>query len=196
MDSLVNAKGECEQLDSCIDFSESPYRLYRFLTDIENLLEENLSDRSLIQAICPLVRRLLTSSSWIQLAGLEPDPDLGWAVNTLYDEPDFPLTVQLVSWLPHQVSPIHNHGAWGVVAIISGLETNYLWQRAGDLKYPHKIRPMGEHILKAGEIIGFEPAAIHSIEALEPTFSFNLYGETKYDRRFEFNIAKSTAQLF
>jgi predicted metal-dependent enzyme (double-stranded beta helix superfamily) len=47
----------------------------------------------------------------------------------LYDEPDFPLTVQTVSWLPGQVSPIHNHATWGVVALISGTEKNTLWRR-------------------------------------------------------------------
>lgn len=196
MDWLVNTKGEFEQLPVAFDLPASPYRLYRFLTDVEDLLAEKKSDRQLIQAICPLVRRLLTSSTWIQLAGLEPDPDLGWAVQTLYDEPDFPLTVQLVSWLPNQVSPIHNHGAWGIVAILSGVEKNYLWQRAGNRQLPDQIKCVGDRILEAGDIIGFVPEAIHSIEALEPTISFNLYGETKYDQRFEFNLANSTAQLF
>jgi len=197
MDWLVNARGECEELSSSPDFlPESPYKLYRFLTDVEDLLGEMQSDRLLIQAICPLVRRLLTSSTWIQLSGLEPDPDLGWAVQTLYDEPDFPLTVQLVSWLPNQVSPIHNHGAWAIVAILSGVEKNYLWQRTGNRKLPDQVKSVGDRILAAGEIIGFVPEAIHSIEALEPTISFNLYGETRYDQRFEFNLINSSAQLF
>jgi len=197
MDWLVNARGECEELSSSPDFlPESPYKLYRFLTDVEDLLGEMQSDRLLIQAICPLVRRLLTSSTWIQLSGLEPDPDLGWAVQTLYDEPDFPLTVQLVSWLPHQVSPIHNHGTWGIVAIMDGVEKNLFWQRAGNLKFPDRIKPVGDRLLSAGEIIGFTSEAIHSIEALEATVSFNIYGETKYDQRFEFNPVNATAQLF
>lgn len=195
MNWLVNAKGECEQLSNSLNFPETPYRLYRFLTDVEDILGEIQGDRAIIQAITPLVRRLLTSSTWIQLSGLEPDPDLGWAVQTLYDEPDFPLTVQLVSWLPHQVSSIHNHGAWGIVAIIDGVEKNQFWRRAGD-RNPNKIEFVGDRILSAGEIIGFTSEAIHSIEALEPTISFNLYGETKYDRRFEFNVEDSSAQLF
>jgi len=197
MDWLVTARGECEQLSNPPDFStESPYKLYRFLTDIEDLLGQIQSDRLLIQGICPLVRRLLTSSTWIQLSGLEPDPDLGWAVQTLYDEPDFPLTVQMVSWLPDQVSPIHNHGTWGIVAIINGVEKNQFWDRVGDRKFPDKIKPVGDRTLGAGEIIGFTSAAIHSIRAIEATTSFNIYGETNYDRRFEFNLANSTAQLF
>ncbi len=201
MDWLVNANGESEQLHSPDDFSDSPYRLFRFLSDVEDLLLQQKNgendDRLLIHAICPLVRRLLTNSPWIQLSGLEPDPESGWAVHDLYDEPDFPLTVQVVSWLPHQVSPIHNHGAWGIVAIISGLEKNKFWRRTNsNRRFPDQIKPTGEKILSPGEIIGFVPDAIHEIEALEPTISFNLYGETKFDQRFEFNLATSTAQLF
>jgi predicted metal-dependent enzyme (double-stranded beta helix superfamily) len=196
MDWLVNTKGECAQISSPSLSADGSYRLYRFLTDLEDILNTTNDDRLIIQAICPLVRRLLISSPWIQLSGLEPDPDLGWAVQTLYDEPDFPLTVQLVSWLPHQVSPIHNHGAWGVVAIINGVEKNYFWQRVGDRKSPDKIKPVGDRLLLPGEIIGFTSEAIHSIEAIDTTISFNVYGETKYDQRFEFYLADSTAQLF
>jgi predicted metal-dependent enzyme (double-stranded beta helix superfamily) len=44
----------------------------------------------------------------------------------------------------------------------------------------------------------FLPDAIHQIEAIgeEPTMSFNLYGETNYDQRFEFDVEKATAQIF
>ena len=36
------------------------------------------------------------------------------------------------------------------------------------------------------------------IEAIgdEPTISFNLYGATDYDRRFEFNPLRATAEIF
>jgi predicted metal-dependent enzyme (double-stranded beta helix superfamily) len=40
--------------------------------------------------------------------------------------------------------------------------------------------------------------AIHHVAALgdEPTISFNLYGETDYDRRFDFDPIQGTAQNF
>jgi predicted metal-dependent enzyme (double-stranded beta helix superfamily) len=42
------------------------------------------------------------------------------------------------------------------------------------------------------------PDAIHSVEAIgdEPTISFNLYGETDYDQRFEFDPVTCTAKNF
>jgi len=42
------------------------------------------------------------------------------------------------------------------------------------------------------------PDAIHRVEALgdEPAISFNLYGETNYEQRFEFDPVNSTAKNF
>lgn len=199
-DWLVNEDGHCEVCESHSEreLSVPTYRLYRFLTDLEDILEKIKDERQRLEAIRPLVRRLLTSSEWLQGEYLEPDPETGWSVLMLYDEPDFPLTVQTVAWLPGRVSPIHNHATWGVVALISGQEKNRFWQRANNQELSEKIEQVGELILTPGEIISFLPDAIHSVEALgdEPTITFNLYGETNYEQRFEFDPVTCRAKNF
>lgn len=197
-DWLVTEEGKCEaweELADDLELSTGQYRLYRFLTDLEDILYKFQSDRQRLQAICPLVRRLLTSSEWLQGEYLEPDPQTGWSVLTLYDEPDFPLTVQTVAWLPGRVSPIHNHATWGVVALINGEERNTLWRRTDN---QGGIEKVGEIILTPGEIVSLMPDAIHSVEAIgnEPTISFNLYGETNYEQRFEFDPVTCSAKNF
>jgi predicted metal-dependent enzyme (double-stranded beta helix superfamily) len=196
---LVNKHGMCEEIEvSEIDLSDSPYRLYRFLTDLEDLLSKVSSDRDRLHAIVPLVQRLLTSSYWLQIPDDPPNPELGWSVQMLYDEPFFPLTVQLVTWLPGTKSTIHNHAAWGIVAMVNGQEKNTFWKRSPSPKFPNKIERVSDRTIGAGEIITFLPDAIHSIEAMgdEPTISFNIYGETDYDRRFEFDLDTKTAEQF
>lgn len=177
-----------EILDPAVDFN-SPYRLYRFLTDVEDIVNNISNDYQILQGIRPLVRRLLISSSWLQGEYLEPDPDTGWSVQMIYDEPDFPLTIQTVSWLPGKVSPIHNHGAWGIVALISGQEKNMFWRHSEDEKLTNFLEKTGECILEPGDIICLMPDAIHHVEAIgnSPTISFNLYGETNYEQRFEYD---------
>ncbi len=199
-DWIVTEEGQCEACESDSDFelSTNPYRLYRFLTDLEDILQKIPDERQRLQAIRPLVRRLLTSSEWLQGEYLEPDAETGWSVLMLYDEPNFPLTVQTVAWLPGRVSPIHNHATWGVVALISGQEKNTFWKRANNQELSGEIEQVGERIFTPGEIISFLPAAIHAVEALgdEPTITFNLYGETNYEQRFEFDPVACTAQNF
>ena len=175
-----------------------PYRLYRFLSDLDDVLTSTTDDDRRIQRIFPLVRQLLTSSYWLQMEYDEPSPKVGWSVKMLYQEPDYPLTVQMVAWLPGKVSPIHNHATWGIVAIISGEEKNRFWRRSPNARHPDRIEQVGEHILVPGDIIGFMPGAIHSVEPSgdEPTITFNIYGVTDFAQRYEFDAVKHTAKNF
>jgi predicted metal-dependent enzyme (double-stranded beta helix superfamily) len=199
-DWFATNEGLCQtgEFVSQVEALSHPYRLYRFLTDLEDVLERIQDDRLRLQAICPLVRRLLTSSDWLQITPLDPDPETGWEVLMLYDEPFFPLTVQLVAWAPGVTSPIHNHACWGLVALLSGQEKNTFWQRSPTAEFPDRIEPVGDRLLDPGDILCLMPEAIHQVEAIgkEPTISFNLYGETDYDRRFEFDPIQGTATNF
>ncbi len=199
-DWLITDGGNCEacEIKNDWEWTEKPYRLYRFLTDVEDILNKTSDERLILQAVRPLVRRLLTSSYWLAGEYKAPDSQRGWSVLTLYDEVDFPLTVQTVVWLPGRTSTIHNHGTWGIVALLDGEEKNSLWQRVGDSNVPNRIEKVGEKRLLPGDMMSFTSQAIHCVEALgnEPTVSFNLYGVTNYDRRFEFDSITHTAKKF
>lgn len=175
-----------------------PYRLFRFLTDLEDILLNISDDSDRLKAIMPLVRHLLTSSYWLQMEYDQPSPKTGWSVKMLYREPEYPLTVQMVAWQPGGMSPIHNHGAWGIVAIVSGTEKNRFWKRSPTAEHPDRLELVGEQILEPGEIIGFLPDAIHSVESVgdEATISFNIYGKTNYKQRYQFNEQDHTAKNF
>jgi len=122
------------------------------------------------------------SSSWLQSAVRKPDPNTGWSVFKLYDEPFFPWTVQTAAWLPGKTSEIHNHATWGVVAVIYGQEKNIFWKRSLNSDVENAVERVGDRILSPGDIITFVPNAIHCIETVgnEPTITFNLYGETSH----------------
>lgn len=197
---FVSNEGQCEAWEALYqpEALTSPYRLYRFLTDLEDILTTIPDVRSQLQAICPLVHKLLNSSSWLQIMSFDPNPETGWEVTMLYDEPFFPLTVQLVSWAPGATSPIHNHATWGLVSLLNGQEKNTFWHHAPTPAMPNRIEPVGDRLLVPGDILCFMPDAIHQIEAIgdQPTISFNLYGEANYDQRFEFDPSQGTAKNF
>jgi predicted metal-dependent enzyme (double-stranded beta helix superfamily) len=202
----VPLEGWAESIATQIYWSSKPYRLHRFLTDVEDIIWHESDDRVRLQKICPLVRRLLNSSEWILSNFSLPDPDTGWSVQLHYDEPDFPITVQTVVWSPQSVSPIHNHASWGIVAMLDGQEQNTFWKRSPTPALPDRIEETGSNLLTPGDILCLMPEAIHQIEAIpqsgrdangdEPTISFNVYGVTDYDRRFEFNLEQHTAVIF
>ncbi|MGD1861477.1 MAG: cupin [Leptolyngbyaceae cyanobacterium] len=177
---------------------EQTYRLYRFLTELEDVLTAESDNSKRLAAIAPMVRKLLISSYWLQMEYKEPDPKTGWGVHFLYREYQFPLTVQMVAWSPGSKSTIHNHATWGLVAMLGGHETNRIWRRTPTADQPHQIELVEEVTLAPGDIITFTPGAIHQVEPStdEPTISFNLYGVTDKQQRYVFNPEKKTAALF
>ncbi|NEQ34075.1 MAG: cupin [Leptolyngbya sp. SIO4C5] len=190
--------GHCEPLNiPAFEETQHVYRLYRFLTDLEDILTTTADDFARLQAIAPLVQKLLISSYWLQMEYREPS-EQGWAVNFLYREHQFPLTVQMVTWAPRQKSTIHNHATWGVVALIGGQEKNTLWRRDPSPEQPHRIQKTEEKVLQPGDIVTFMPGAIHRVEPVgdEMTVSFNLYGVTDYSQRYQFDTVGQTAQKF
>ncbi len=180
------------------DLLRENYRLYRFLTEIEDVLNNVADESTRLPEIRMLVRRLIVNSYWVRSQNLEPSPTTGTSVLLLYDELGFPLTVQTVTFAPGTQSNIHNHGTWGVVAVLKGQEKNTFWQRTPSPESPDKIAPTGEIILSPGDIVSLTPDAIHSVEAVgdEPTVTFNVYGETEPKERFEFDTIKHRAKNF
>ena len=210
---IVDADGVCKPMGTppakLRTFPQrNPYRLYRFLSDLDDLVESVKDERTRLQIGAELVRRLLARASWIGDTLPMPDKDKGWAVHTLYKEPDYPFTIQTVSWLPGIPSPVHNHATWSLVAIMgdesAGRERNRLWKRVDDRsRSGHaELELVEERLLYPGDIIGFTPEAIHSVEqeAAEgswlPTFTFNVYGLTDYPNRFEYDPANKTVKNF
>lgn len=199
-DWLVTGDGQCQACKSVRewDLLRNPYRFYRFLTEVEDALDEVADECSQLPKIRLLVRQLITNSYWVKQQYLEPDTKTGISVLMLYDEIGFPLTVQTVTFAPGIKSAIHNHGTWGVVAVMQGQEKNTFWRRTSNLEFLGKIEPVAERTLIPGDIISFTPEAIHSVETVgdEPTVTFNIYGETHHQKRFEFDPITYTTNNF
>ncbi|MTJ47744.1 cupin [Dolichospermum sp. UHCC 0259] len=180
------------------DLLRDNYRLYRFLTEVEDVLKNVEDESTRLPEIRKLVRRLIINSYWVQSQSLQPDSKTGISVLLLYDELGLPLTVQTVTFVPGTTSNIHNHGTWGVVAILKGQEKNTFWRRSSHPDFPDKIEKTGEVNLSPGDIVSFTPQTIHQVQAIgeEPTVTFNIYGETNPKQRFEFDVINHIAKKF
>ena len=180
------------------DLLRDNYRLYRFLTEVEDVLKNVEDESTRLPEIRMLVRRLIINSYWVQSQSLEPDPKTGLSVLLLYNELGFPLTVQTVTFAPGTTSNIHNHGTWGVVAILKGQEKNTFWRRSSHPDFPDKLEKVGEINLSPGDIVSFTSETIHQVESIgdKPTVTFNIYGETNPNQRFEFDVINHIAKKF
>lgn len=194
---LVTDDGRCAEFGEAVaEPPEQTYRMYRFLTEMEDILAQEPDDAKRVQQLIPRVRKLLISSYWLQMEYKEPNPKTGWSVKFLYREHEYPITVQMVAWAPGTKSKIHNHATWGIVAMVGGQEKNTFWQQADG--NPKAITEVGEQILYPGDIIGFTSNAVHRVAPMgdEPTISFNLYGITDRPNRYKYEEGTLAASHF
>lgn len=203
-DWLIKENGVCSLCKSVRewDLLAEEYRLYRFLTEVEDTIRlaaaEGIDEESSLSGLRMLVRKLILNCYTVKTRLPEPNQKTGISIVMLYDELGFPMTIQTEMNLPGTTSPIHNHGTWGIVAVLQGKQKNTFWKRVPTTDFPDRVERVGERTIEPGEIISFTTGAIHSIEAVgdEPTVTLNLYGETHGDQRFQFNIDKQTAKYF
>ncbi|MBZ8180823.1 cysteine dioxygenase family protein [Oscillatoria salina] len=203
-DWLVKEDGKCLACETVRewDLLRNEYRLYRFLTEVEDVVNEaevkGTKEEDFLPELRKLVRSLVMNNYWIKTQIPEPSEKTGVSWLMLYDELGFPLTVQTETILPGTISPIHNHGTWGVVAMLQGKQKNIFWQRSPTATHQDKITQVGAQILEPGDIISFTTEAIHAVEAMgdTPTVTFNIYGETFASKRFQFDPLTHQAKHF
>lgn len=204
-DWLVTAQGNCLGFDSPREWdllSEiNPYRFYRFLGELEEIIHQSeisrKAEEALLHSLRSLVRKLILNIYWITTQIPDVTSEEGTAFLLLYNEPGFPLTIQTEVMLPGTSTSIHNHGTWGIVAILGGKQKHTFWKRSPTPEFPDKIEQVGEQFFHQGDIISLTTDAIHCVEAVEnkPTVTLNLYGET-IAKRFNFDPLTHQAKKF
>lgn len=204
VDWLVKEDGICRMCKSVREWNllSEEYRLYRFLTEVEDrmrlAISEGIDEESLVAGLRMLVRKLVINCYTVQTRLPEPEPKTGVSIVSLHDEVGFPMTIQTEMNLPGHQSLVHNHGTWGIVMVLQGKQKNTFWKRNPTEEFPGKVERVGERVIEPGDIISFTTHAIHSIETVgtEPAITFNLYGETYGSKRFQFDVEKQTAKHF
>ncbi len=88
------------------------------------------------------------------------DPD-GYVCHLLHTEPDGSFSVTALVWRPGQVTPIHDHVAWCVFAVLQGAEYEELFVLGEDGTF---LSEAGRSDNQPGEVSGFAPPGdIHRV---------------------------------
>jgi predicted metal-dependent enzyme (double-stranded beta helix superfamily) len=86
--------------------------------------------------------------------------------------------IWLLSWLPGQVTPIHDHGgAVTVTTVLSGTVLEERFERTGDLE----VRPTSASLREIGDIDPIDPARIHRVRPIGNAVTLHLYVPTYTD---------------
>lgn len=134
----------------------------------------------------PLMRKLLAGrADFLEPAHLRADPDR-YARNAIYVPDDGRLSLFALVWNPGQWTPVHDHGTWGVVGVVSGVleEQAYVPDGAASGRNEGIGMTPGALILMAqGTVTTFVPNPDHIHRTGVPAdgkraVSLHLYGRT------------------
>ncbi|MBM3600254.1 MAG: cysteine dioxygenase [Alphaproteobacteria bacterium] len=104
--------------------------------------------------------------------------------NAVYVSPDRGISLFTLTWAPGQWTPVHDHGTWGVVAVIDGIleERNYIRMDGhSDASSGIRLERGGVTLLAPGTVTTFVPNPDHihvtGVPAGRgPAVSLHLYG--------------------
>jgi predicted metal-dependent enzyme (double-stranded beta helix superfamily) len=175
--------------------------LGQFVEELRRTRSECKDERDMLSRVRRLAPKLALAEGWVQRKYYEADPEQGFGVHVLHEEPDHALAVFAVSWLPSRGTPPHDHGTWAVIVGVDGAEKNVFWERADDRTRSGyaELRKIGEKLADRGDVVAMPAGAIHSVvnESERVTLSLHVYGKhVNYTERSQFDPARRTETAF
>jgi predicted metal-dependent enzyme (double-stranded beta helix superfamily) len=102
---------------------------------------------------------------------------------------------------PDALTPIHNHGSWGIIGVYRGRDRYQIWRRLDDGHSPGfaRVELIEERVLEPGDVVILPPPPqdIHAQQGLDgaPAYEFVLFGaNTMILPRLYFDPAHDTAR--
>jgi predicted metal-dependent enzyme (double-stranded beta helix superfamily) len=92
-----------------------------FCDGVAHHVEENHTDIRITKLIEEALRTLVQDDAWLPERWARPDSE-HYQQHSLYRDPLSRFSVVSFVWGPGQSTPIHDHGVWGVVAVLRGAE--------------------------------------------------------------------------
>jgi predicted metal-dependent enzyme (double-stranded beta helix superfamily) len=179
---------------------DTGYSVKQLADDLRELKRQGLGEDAMVREAPDLAKRLvLMKHNWLRpyMCVPNPAPGAGAATYRLHEEPDHTLAIFVVTWLPGDETPPHDHGTWAVIAGLDGQETNHWWKRADDGSVPGfaDVRRAGQERIDSGSIVAMPGSAIHSLHNDSDAVSITLhvYGmNVDYTDRHKYDPARHT----
>jgi predicted metal-dependent enzyme (double-stranded beta helix superfamily) len=158
------------------------YSIRDLVSDLRRVVAETTDEREILSRVRPLARRAaLSRDSWLEKRFYTADPEQGFGLHLLHEEPDHTLAVFAVSWLPNRGAPAHDHGTWAVVVGVDGPEKNVFFERMDNRARPGyaELKKVAEKVFGFGDVLAMPTGGLHSIwnESDAVSVSLHIYGK-------------------
>ena len=95
--------------------------LRRFVTEATALVDRDLPEAELLEALAPRLAELVAHDGWLPAELAAPDP-VHYRQYLLHADPRERLSVVSFVWGPGQATPVHDHTVWGLIGMLRGAE--------------------------------------------------------------------------
>ena len=168
------------------------YTLDQYVADLRRITAQETDPVKITDRVAPLAQKFAQAPGWFRPEFRQCDPEQGFSLHILHEEPNHDLAVFLISWLPDRGTTPHNHKTWAVVVGMEGSEQEVNFERLDDGKKPGyaDLKPGETQVMKAGDVARCYPEHIHSVWNVGKDISMSLhtYGRhINYTGRSEFD---------
>jgi predicted metal-dependent enzyme (double-stranded beta helix superfamily) len=171
-----------------------------FIADVKQVLAEAGANQAALEQLAGLMRALVRSPVVAQVHDeLAGNIHAGRQSGPLYTDASG-LTLVRGRFEPDALTPIHNHGSWGIIGVYRGRDRYQVWRRLDDGHVPGtaRVELVEERVLEPGDvaILPPPPQDIHAQQGLDgaPAYEFVLFGaNTMLMPRLYFDPANDTA---
>ena len=145
--------------------------------EIREVVSQRMSEPETGAGVADVLSRWITRSDLLHPENREGDPE-SYCQHILHVEPDGSFSVVCLVWLPHQVTPIHDHVSWCVVGVHEGEEAEERFRVGGDSGESH-LELEGTGVNPEGLVVWLSPPGdIHRVRNTGDgkTISLHVYG--------------------
>jgi predicted metal-dependent enzyme (double-stranded beta helix superfamily) len=155
----------------------SPSVIQKYIQDLRAITAQETDPETITERVAPLARRLADSPGWFRPEFRQCDPEQGFSLHMLHEEPNHDLAVFLISWLPGRGTLPHNHKTWAVVVGMEGEEEEINFERLDDRsKAGFADLKRGEtHVMRAGDVARCYPEHIHTVRNVGQGVAMSLH---------------------
>ena len=180
---------------------DTGYSVKQLVDDMKHLREGGADGVAMCEAVPELAKRLLLMKhNWLRSYMCEPNPSgerNSAGIYKVHEEPDHTLGIFVVTWMPGDETPPHDHATWAVIAGLEGWETNHRWKRVDDGRVPGyaDVRRESSERIDAGTIVSMTPETIHSLHNNSggKSVTLHIYGvNVDYTDRVKFDPERHT----
>ena len=148
-----------------------------FVQRMTRLVETTSEEAALMASARPLLATLIAHERWLPAACMRTHPEY-YQQYLLHCDPMERFSLVSFVWGPGQRTPIHDHGVWGLIGMLSGAELGQRYRVGDDGRLQVEG---GEGRLDPGDIESVSPAMgdIHRVAnafADRASISIHLYG--------------------